>query len=176
MRRSERGAQGANIRGHLLIGWALKGPHVNIWLMRKLVSMIAAASLALLLSACTTVDEPRNDASRTTGHIPPDLDGALLELDQIMGRKGRAEVMRIKEKGMIEYHHGLGTWLRNNWLRGESPLKEYFRQLGIHHRDDMSGIILDSYWRKLHNRPIDLEGQVRSYQNYWKNQETNGGG
>ena len=145
--------------------------------MRALVSIVVAASLALLLSGCATIGEQSNHTPSDTGnYIPRDLDDALVELDRIMGNNGRAEVMNAKEDEMIEYHHGLGRWLRNNWLRGESRLAEYFRQRDIHHRDDMTGIIFDSYWRKLHNQPIDLEGQVRHYQDYWENQKSNEGG
>jgi hypothetical protein len=146
--------------------------------MRTFISILVAASLAVLLSACATTGSPRKDATSKTGYyIPRDLDDALVELDRIMGTKGHEEVIRATEDGMIEYHHGLGTWLRNNWgLWGGSRLSEYFHQLGIRHPDDMSGIIFDSYWRKLHDRPIDLEGQVRYYQDYWKSQKTNEGG
>ena len=147
--------------------------------MRTLIFILVAASLALLLSACaTTKGEPSKDATSKTGYyIPRDLNDALVELDRIIGTKGHDDVMGTTEKGMIEYHHGLSTWLRNNWgLWGGSRLSEYFHQLGIRHPDDMSGIIFDSYWRKLHGRPIDLEGQVRYYQDFWKSQKTNEGG
>jgi hypothetical protein len=39
---------------------------------------------------------------------------------------------------------------------------------GIFHPDDMSGIILDSFWRHLHSQPIKLEEQTAYYQEYWK--------
>ncbi len=151
--------------------------------MRTLTTILLSAILALLLSACATTNtknsgEPRKDATSKTGYyIPRDLDDALVELDRIMGTKGHDEVMRTTEDGMIKYHRGLGTWLRNNWgLWKGSRLSEYFHQLGIRHPDDMSGIIFDSYWRKLHGSPIELEDQVRHYQDYWKSQKTNEGG
>ena len=65
--------------------------------------------------------------------------------------------------------------MRNYWLRHHSRLGQYFRQLGIDEYDDMSGIILDSYWRQLHGKPIDLNGQVRYYQDYWKKEKSNEG-
>jgi len=151
--------------------------------MRTLTAILASTSLALFLSACATTNtknsgEPRKDATSKTGYyIPRDLDDALVELDRIMGTKGHGEVMTTTEDGMIKYHHGLGTWLRNNWgLWGGLSLAQYFNQLGIHHPDDMSGIILHSYWRKLHDRPIDLEAQVRHYQDYWNSVKKNDDG
>jgi len=32
----------------------------------------------------------------------------------------------------------------------------------------MSGIILESYLRRLNNQPIELEAQTKFYQDYWK--------
>src|SRR5262249_54668776 len=41
-------------------------------------------------------------------------------------------------------------------------------QKGIHHPDDMSGVILDSFWRHLNSKPIELDKQIASYEEYWK--------
>jgi hypothetical protein len=147
--------------------------------MRALTAIFASVAIAFLLAACKDTsgkssDEPRKDASSPTGYyIPRDLDDALTEVDRIMGVKGRADVMKASESDMIQYHFGLGQWMRNYWgLWKGLRLAQYFEQLGIHHPDDMSGIILDSYWRKIHGKPIDLEGQVRYYQDYWKKMKT----
>jgi glutathione peroxidase-family protein len=79
------------------------------------------------------------------------------------------EIRLKSEKDMILYHHGFGTWLRNYWgLWAGSRLAQYFNQIGIHHPDDMSGIILTSFWRHLHSQPIKLEEQVEYYKEYWR--------
>ena len=114
---------------------------------------------------------PREDPGSVTGfYIPSDLDDALVELDRILGRRGRNEVLWAEtEDEMAVFHFGVGQWMRNNWgLWGNSRLANYFTALGVHHPDDMSGIILDSYWRQTHDQPIDLEGQVRYYKEYWE--------
>ena len=52
-----------------------------------------------------------------------------------------------KRDEMIRYHHGLGTWIRNNWgLWGGSRLQKYFTDKGMAHPDDMSSVILFYYW------------------------------
>ena len=142
-----------------------------------LKSTLPLILLTAILSTCTPPDiapasnsEPRKDPSSPTGYyIPRDLNDALVELDRIMGDKGRAEVLAAKEQDMANYHHGPGTWIRNNWglWDSNSRLAQYFRKIGARHPDDMSGIILKSYWRKLHNQPIDLEGQLKYYNDYW---------
>ena len=76
------------------------------------------------------------------------------------------------EEDMIQYHHGLGRWIRNNWeLWAGSRLAKYFNDIGINHPDDMSGIILDSYWRQLNEKPIKLDEQIKYYQEYWADTE-----
>lgn len=53
-------------------------------------------------------------------------------------------------KGMIEYHFGLGMWMRNNWgLWGGSRLQKYFTDRGTAHPDDMSSVVLFYYWHWL---------------------------
>ena len=61
-------------------------------------------------------------------------------------------------------HFGMGLWIRNNWrLWSGSRLLKYFNELGIHHPDDMSSIILISYYRKLHNQDIGFKEQIDYY-------------
>ncbi len=68
------------------------------------------------------------------------------------------------EDDMALYHHGLGTWIRNNWGLWEgSRLSVWFQKKGIEHPDIMSGIILTSFWRHLNGKPIGLEEQFRYY-------------
>lgn len=72
----------------------------------------------------------------------------------------------------IQYHFGLGMWLRNNWgLWAGERMAEYFAGIGIYHPDDMSGILLDSYWRYLNGLDICLQEQVEMYREYWRQQQ-----
>lgn len=81
-------------------------------------------------------------------YIPKDLGEAFLELDKELPEIDRKEMAALKTRNdMITYHHGLGTWLRNNWgLWGGSRLQKYFTDKGIGHPDDMSSIVLFYYW------------------------------
>jgi len=108
-------------------------------------------------------------------YIPKDLNDCFAELKRILSKE-QVETMKTgSEEDMIDYHHGLGTWLRNNWgLWGCSRLSRWFNEKGIKHPDDMSGIILDSFWRHLNGKPIKLDEQVKHYQDYWKTFEESG--
>ena len=52
-------------------------------------------------------------------------------------------------------------WIRNNWglWAGEGELYSWFKNNGINHPDDMSGIIIRSFHRFKHNIDINLEDQ-----------------
>ena len=74
-----------------------------------------------------------------------------------------------------EAHFNLGMWLRNNWnLWKEGPLVDFFKEHGIWHADDMSGIILCSYVRMLRNEDVKFEEQVQFYKAYWAKQKNKG--
>jgi hypothetical protein len=68
-------------------------------------------------------------------------------------------------------HFGIGMWMRNNWglWSGKSELSQYFQSLGITHADDMSGIILTSWYRIITGKPVNLQEQVQYYKDYWQN-------
>jgi hypothetical protein len=105
-------------------------------------------------------------------YIPKNLDDALAELDRMLTPAFVAE-FRDSANAPVMHHFGLGLWMRNNWrLWAGSRLAKYFNCIGIFHPDDMSGIVLKSFWLRLNNRPIDLEQQVESYQAYWRRQGT----
>ncbi|GLQ19391.1 DUF6794 domain-containing protein [Algimonas porphyrae] len=72
------------------------------------------------------------------------------------------------------YHFGWGTGIRNSWglWAGNTPISQYFRDLGVSHPDDMSGIIIDSYWLYFNDCDIQLDKQVAYYQAYWSQEDT----
>lgn len=75
------------------------------------------------------------------------------------------DFIKNRESEIILLHHTLGRKLRNQWsLWTESTLKEYFKNLGITHPDDMSEIILTSFHRHLNGLPLNLENQIQKYQ------------
>ncbi len=77
-----------------------------------------------------------------------------------------------EDKATVCAHHGLGMTLRNELgLWGKNKLTEYFKRLGISHPDDMSGILLTCFHRKLNGNPYAIDGQVEKYKKYWADQE-----
>jgi hypothetical protein len=110
--------------------------------------------------------------------VPPStLKECFEALDILLSSKAKQEILDSPdEKIMVEFHHGLGRYIRNNWglWQKNSNLYRLFVGMGVEHPDDMSGIILDSYYRVKHNLPLNLKDQVKLYQDYWaKKNETN---
>lgn len=102
-------------------------------------------------------------------HIPKDLEECFIELRNFLNCEDIAEITRGKQEDMVLHHHGLGRHLRNEWkLWLDSPLSKWFNEQGIYHADDMSGIILDSFWRHLNNEPLMIKEQIKQYQDYWE--------
>jgi hypothetical protein len=140
-------------------------------MLRTIVS-ISAISLILLdcpagrgPSLCVAEDTQKDREQ----YIPKDLDDCFLQLKKILKPEELEKMKRGTEEDMGRYHFGLGMWMRNNWgLWKGGRLATWFNAKGIHHPDDMSGIILDSYWRHLNSKPIELDKQIKYYQDYWK--------
>lgn len=66
-------------------------------------------------------------------------------------------------------HFGGGMALRNGWgLWYDSDLANWFADRGIHHADDMSGIILDKLQAKVCGEEFDLDARIDHYQRYWE--------
>ncbi|MDY7092174.1 MAG: DUF6794 domain-containing protein [Acidobacteriota bacterium] len=100
--------------------------------------------------------------------IPASVEEALAEMDRMLSEDFKRSLACGTAKDAKWYHLSLGRWMRNNWgLWGGGPLAEHFNELGIFHPDDMSGILVASYYRRLRGEPIRLEEQIRYYQEFW---------
>ncbi len=106
---------------------------------------------------------------KNRGNIPKNLKECFIRLKEIFLEEGTLEqFIQCYRKGA--YHAGIGMWMRNNWglWNKNTKLWKYFDKLGIFHADDMSGIIMDTFWCHLKNQPIKLHEHVQFYKNYWQ--------
>jgi len=141
--------------------------------MRRAPFMLLVC-LVLLVGCKATQRAPAEaENTRQEAYIPKDLDECLVQLEKLLKPENIEKMRSGTEKDMIQYHFSLGRWMRNNWgLWGGSRLAKWFNTQGIEHPDDMSGIILNSFWRHLNNKPIKLDQQVKYYQDYWNQQKS----
>lgn len=113
---------------------------------------------------------PTPDASAESKvYVPADLADSFRELKKMLHPELIDKMRQNPEEEMIVHHMGLGLWMRNNWgLWRGSRLKSYFNGIGVFHPDDMSGIILNSFWRHLNSKPLNLDEQIAYYRLFWK--------
>lgn len=103
-------------------------------------------------------------------HKPSTLRDCFEALDIIFSPEDQERLQEMTEKEFLgTTHHFLGRHIRNEWglWSGENALFNYFKELGLFHADDMSGIILTSYWRLKHNQPLEVQAQVDFYKKFW---------
>lgn len=101
---------------------------------------------------------------------PTTLDECMNSLDQIFRDEDKVRIKGLSENEFaLSSHFDIGTWIRNKWIRqGDNQLAHYFFELGIRHLDDMSSIILHSYYRYLNHQDIDIKSQIDYYKGYYK--------
>lgn len=113
----------------------------------------------------------------TLGHIktiPSDFNGCLDQLDTLINDKMKSWIKCLPDKEFgYRVHMDLGAYLRNNWKLWQSTeLTKKLQQMGIFHPDDMTGVILTSYQRKLKGEDIKLQEQIDYYKEFWRNKGT----
>ena len=102
--------------------------------------------------------------------IPSSLAEAHTELERLLSKEDLHKIDAMKkEDEMNEYHFELGMGLRNSWgLWGDSPMAKHMLSLGFTHPDDMSGVILETFWCKRHGKDLRIEERVDYYNAYWQ--------
>ena len=135
--------------------------------MSKFLPAAVVLVVGLSLSVAGQSPESASEApsSQCPAAGPESLDGAVRFLDQELSD---ANKQRIREYEPEEYvgtlHMGLGMWLRNNLvLWWDCPLAQYFNSRGVAHADNMSGAILDVYWRHLRGETYDVNSIIQCY-------------
>lgn len=133
----------------------------------KLLAFIMAVAIASIAWAKNSEDDCKGMPSASAP--PQSLDQALDILARELPAETIAHIKQSSEADMIEYHFTLGLAMRNCWgLWSSGPLYNYFHKLGLFHPDDMSGVILTSLWRRIHEQPLELTEQIKYYKEYWR--------
>lgn len=112
---------------------------------------------------CAAQNTDQQVDSSATVYIPVDLPDCMLQLDTILTLENKELIRSLEEKDFLSRAHlSLGMWLRNNWgLWGDSRLATYFEEQGIHHPDDMSGVILRCYYHYVKGEKVNYQQILR---------------
>lgn len=106
---------------------------------------------------------PTPDKNSPTGiYIPSDLEDCFRELNRALPAGMIDEIKTCSEGDLSMQHFGLGMWMRNNWglWKMEFRLAQYCSKIGFWDADDASSMIIESFWRHLNGRPIDIPRQI----------------
>jgi hypothetical protein len=114
---------------------------------------------------------PKDESSPTGYYIPKDLEDAFLILDKVLSPELIKEIKNKRERDLIIYVPSLAEWIRRNWINPYyrkdspgSPLTEYFLSFGKElDADDMSMIIIRTFWCRLNGKPLGLNDKLNSY-------------
>lgn len=103
------------------------------------------------------------DSPAGPGRRPHNLDESLRALEQVLPTDLQLTMKHGSERDMIRYWDDVGRWIRNSWILGNErqPLKEWFEATyGLHTADEISGVVMTSFWRYLNDRPLDVDAQI----------------
>ena len=96
---------------------------------------------------------------------PKNLTECIQMLDKNLKTEDKDYIKTLTEdEFFMESHFTIGMGIRNEWIRSGNPeLVKFFLDEGVKHPDDMSAMILTSYYRHLLGKEIDFEGQISAY-------------
>ena len=135
-------------------------------IMRALTSVVLFVCLSVAMAQKDTGEaKPEEDRK-----IPATLTEAHAELERLLHPKMLAEIDAMEsEDEMAKYHFSLGMAIRNRWgLWRGSPLAKQMQKMGFTHADDMSSVILKTFWCKRHKQDFRLQERAAHYKAYWE--------
>ena len=96
---------------------------------------------------------------------PKNLTECIQMLDKTLKKEDKDYIKTLSEdEFFMESHFTIGMGIRNEWIRSGNPeLVTFLLDQGVKHPDDMSAMILTSYYRHLLGKEIDFEGQISAY-------------
>lgn len=127
----------------------------------------------LSLSVVSAKEDGTPSQSQDQPKIPTTLAEAHAELERMLPSKELAEIDAMaSEDDMSLYHMGLGMGIRNSWgLWAGGPLAKHMQELGFTHPDDMSGVILETFWCKRHGKDFRLKERAAGYREFAETQQ-----
>ena len=91
---------------------------------------------------------------------PKNLTECIQMLDKNLKKEDKEYIKTLTEdEFFMESHFTIGMWIRS----GNPELVTFFLDQGVKHPDDMSAMILTSYYRHLLGKEIDFEGQISAH-------------
>lgn len=128
--------------------------------------------LLLCLNACQLIVAPAAQQTvlvQPESSLPSTLEEAHAALEKMLSFSDLSKIDAMSSaEEMSLFHFGLGMRLRNTWgLWQDSELARYMQTQGFIHPDDMSAVILETFWCKRHGKAFVLADMAADYAAYW---------
>ncbi len=107
-------------------------------------------------------------------YIPADISECMAQLDRLLPDSTKNKIKKLSEMDFLAYSHfGLGRWVTSAWgLRTASRLAAYFEDKNVVQPEDMTSIILTTYYRTLNKKKVKFDEQIEDYSTaYWLNKK-----
>lgn len=105
---------------------------------------------------------------------PKNLEECFSSLSRRLTAKDLAHFKNSKENELGAFGGGSIIWdntISKEWHRWNTlHLNRFFKDKGITDPRDVFGIVIDSYWRHLHSKPLDLDKQIAEHKLWWGRQ------
>ena len=129
---------------------------------------LLAALLAVIIAAPSVAAE--SEEERAAAALEASCGAATLVaaaecIRATLSDEDHAAIVESEYSSLIRFHFGLGMGLRNQWgLWGYStPIAKYLAEAGVEHPDNMSGVIINSYWLHHNVCSLDRDDAVEAY-------------
>lgn len=116
-------------------------------------------------------DDAKEKPKMAVVPVDADLEWWLYDQTSQMDEVSRANILAIDNPdGMHQFGFSVGMGIRNYYgLWHENGLTRYFNNvLGVYHADDMSGVLLEALWHRVHNKPYDPTPMIEKCRKHWK--------
>jgi hypothetical protein len=130
----------------------------------------SVASLSLLLVACGGDGKSPNlplvialsRPDRLSAELVPNtVEEAIDALGRGLSGTDFRSMQVLSEEDAVASAYGVAQWVRHWGLSAGGGLRHELASAGFEDLDDMSDAVLTCFWRRLHGRPLDLNGQLR---------------
>lgn len=97
--------------------------------------------------------------------VPVTFEEALELLDAALEPVEKEAWESMTAAKMFELQARLAQRLRHDWSLNDpaTPLREFFRGLGLDDSNEISLLLLDAYWRRYNGESMPVEDLVREY-------------
>jgi hypothetical protein len=91
-------------------------------------------------------------------YIPVDLNDCFKHIDSIISKRDLESIKNFEYCKESDFRYiGLSIWIKDNWIigPGTTRLSSYFNKKGIKNEDEMTSIVVDSYYKYLRNENVN---------------------